>query len=243
VESFYAGIEGGEAIACALYGEHGCNRWGKLPVTVFPATFAKNDMANMGVSTGGSGMRTYKYYTNEFGAPLYPFGHGLSYTPFTVAWANPPSTAAAPPAAPGAESTAPAEHQQNSSVSVVVRNTGSREGDEVLMLYWVGGASGSNVTVPAGTPVPNLKLVGYRRLSLDAGANATVTFAVTAEQLALVDGNGDTQLFKGTHRLRVTHGQPPADGHGQSGPAASLDGPLERDFSVGATTMLRRLEW
>ena len=78
VQAFKPGIEGGEALACALYGEE--NRWGKLPVTIFPSTFAGlggNDMSDMGVSTGGSGMRTYKYYTNEFGAPLYSFGWGL----------------------------------------------------------------------------------------------------------------------------------------------------------------------
>ena len=64
VQAFKPGIEGGEALACALFGETDCNRWGKLPVTMFPSTFAGkggNDMANMGVSTGGSGMRTYKY--------------------------------------------------------------------------------------------------------------------------------------------------------------------------------------
>jgi hypothetical protein len=59
-QAFFPGIEGAEAIACALYGEAGCNKWGRLPVTVFPETFVKNDMADMGVTTGGSGLRTYK---------------------------------------------------------------------------------------------------------------------------------------------------------------------------------------
>lgn len=47
VDAFSPGIEGGEAIACALFGEAGCNRWGRLPVTIYPTTFEKNDMANM----------------------------------------------------------------------------------------------------------------------------------------------------------------------------------------------------
>ena len=46
-----------------------------------------------------------------------------------------------------------------------------------------------------------MKLVGFRRVSLDAGAAATLRFAVTAEQLALFDDNGDTRLFAGTHSL------------------------------------------
>ncbi len=41
-------------------------------------------MANMGVSTGGSGSRTYKYYKNEFGAPLFRFGTGLNYVRFSL---------------------------------------------------------------------------------------------------------------------------------------------------------------
>ena len=47
VEAFAPGIEGSPAIACALFGDTGCNRWGRLPVTVMPETFRKNDMANM----------------------------------------------------------------------------------------------------------------------------------------------------------------------------------------------------
>ena len=49
------------------------------------------------------------------------------------------------------------------------------------------------MVVDQGMPVPNRRLVGYRRVSLGAGARSMVTFAVTAEELALVDSNGDTQ--------------------------------------------------
>eukprot|EP01046_Picozoa_sp_COSAG06_P058266 COSAG06_NODE_11642_length_1482_cov_3.249458_2_plen_171_part_00 len=56
----------------------------RLPITVYPSSFVKNDMANMGVSTGGSGSRTYKYYKNEFGAPLFRFGSGLNYVRFSL---------------------------------------------------------------------------------------------------------------------------------------------------------------
>jgi hypothetical protein len=56
----------------------------RLPITVYPSSFVKNDMANMGISTGGSGSRTYKYYKNEFGKPLFRFGTGLSYVRFSL---------------------------------------------------------------------------------------------------------------------------------------------------------------
>ena len=219
VEAFFPGIEGGEAIACALYGEPGCNRWGRLPVTVFPESFAGNDMANMAVSAvGGSGSRTYKYYTSEFGAPLFTFGWGLSLVEFALTWATPP-----PPSPALVSSTAAVE------MSVDATNTGTREGDVVVMLYHC--PSRAAINVPADMPVPNRRLVGYRRISLAAGEQQVVTFNVTVEELSLVDGNGDTQLFQGTHQLRVWHG------------AGPVEQALQREFHVQHTTVLRTLEW
>ena len=80
-------------------------------------------------------------------------------------------------------------------------------------------------------PVPNRRLVGYRRVNLAAGAHTVVAFNVTAEELSLVDSNGDTQLFRGTHTLRVWHGTGPVE---QS---------LQREFDVKQRAMLRTLEW
>lgn len=214
VETFFAGVEGGEAIACALYGERGCNRWGRLPITVFPETFAQNDMANMGVSTGGSGIRTYRYYTDEFGAPLYEFGTGLSLVPFTLA-------ATAPPSPPQTISLT-----EGGSVEVAVTNVGNREGDAVVLAFWT--KKGSNVSVPQGTPVPNRRLVGYSRVSLEAGAAAKVEIGITADSLGLVDVNGDTQLYAGAHEIQVSLG---------SGSVVS------QEFSVASTAMIRELAW
>ena len=61
---------------------------------MYPSSFVKNDMANMGFSNGGSGARTYKYYQNEFGTPLFRFGTGLSYTQFGLEKDQHVSTAA-----------------------------------------------------------------------------------------------------------------------------------------------------
>ena len=220
VEAFFPGIEGGEAIACALYGETGCNRWGRLPVTVYPESFVQNDMANMAVSAvGGSGSRTYKYYTSEFGVPLYTFGHGLSLVPFALKWAGPV------PSSPTVVSLRSSEE-----LSVAVTNGGAREGDVVVMLYHCPSRYALS-GVPADMPVPNRRLVGYRRVNLAAGAHTVLAFNVTAEELSLVDGNGDTQLFRGTHTLRVWHGTGPVE---QS---------LQREFDVKQRAMLRTLEW
>lgn len=62
---------GAPALAATLFGEPGANRWGKLPITLYPASFAKEadyDSYDMSAPPG----RTYRYYT---GTPMYPFGH------------------------------------------------------------------------------------------------------------------------------------------------------------------------
>ena len=220
VEAFLPGIEGSEALACALYGERGCNKWGRLPVTVYPETFVKNDMANMGVSTGGSGMRTYKYYTDEFGAPLFEFGFGLSLVPFSMEWS------VAPPVTPSKISLT-----ANATFAVTVKNEGGREGDVVVMVYHCpAGKGGESLLLDADPtmPVPNRKLVDYKRVALGPGASAELTFTGNAETLGLVDNNGDTQHFAGTHQLRVSQG---------SGAV------LRRNFAVEQTAMLRKLGW
>eukprot|EP00750_Incisomonas_marina_P016332 INCI19095.30.p2 GENE.INCI19095.30~~INCI19095.30.p2 ORF type:complete len:431 (+),score=75.69 INCI19095.30:1469-2761(+) len=227
VDAFSPGIEGGEAIACALFGEPGCNRWGRLPVTIYPTTFEKNDMANMGVSTGGSGLRTYRYYDNGFGPPLFEFGFGLSLVNFSIAWATNSTTPATPPNV--VTGGAPVR------MTVTTQNMGDREGDNVVLVYHYPRTHASSFRRSAlgAALLPQRRLVAFKRVSLQAGAAANVTFEVTAADLALVDSNGDTLLVEGHHELRVSQG----DG------IAAHD--LQRTFNVppGAGTVLRRLEW
>jgi beta-glucosidase len=134
-----------------------------------------------------------RYYNNEFGAPLFEFGTGLSLVPFALA----PTTTTTNPE--GEE----VSLQANSTLSMSVTNKGTREGDAIVLLYWVQ-YSPTMATMSGGVPamLPSRKLVGFKRVSLKAGATTTVTFTVGAEQLALFDENGDTQLFAGKHTLR-----------------------------------------
>ena len=111
LESWYAGEEGGAAIAETLSGKN--NPAGRLPVTFYTGMeqlppFEDYSMQN----------RTYRYFK---GKPLYPFGYGLSYTTFSY------SDLTLPKAAISAGDPLTAE--------VTVTNTGKREGDEVAQLY------------------------------------------------------------------------------------------------------------
>jgi beta-glucosidase len=111
LESWYAGEEGGAAIAETLSGKN--NPAGRLPVTFYTGLdqlpqFEDYSMRN----------RTYRYFR---GKPLYPFGYGLSYTTFSY------SDLALPKEAIAAGDPLTAE--------VTVTNTGKREGDEVAQLY------------------------------------------------------------------------------------------------------------
>ncbi len=113
---------------------------------------------------------------------------------------------------------------------------GKREGDAVVLLYWAGLRT-TNVDEGVTSVLPQLKLVGFKRVSLEAGARATVTFAVTAEELALFDDNGDTKLFAGSHSLLASLGSPGAPDDAPAGDT------MERVFVVQGTETLRKLQW
>jgi beta-glucosidase len=111
LDSWYAGEEGGAAVAETLSGKN--NPAGRLPVTFYTGleqlpAFEDYSMQN----------RTYRYFK---GKPLYPFGYGLSYTTFSY------TNLMLPKAAIHAGDPLTAE--------VTVTNTGKREGDEVAQLY------------------------------------------------------------------------------------------------------------
>ena len=108
LQAWYAGQEGGTAVADVLFGD--CNPSGKLPVT-----FYRNDAQLPDYEDYSMRGRTYRYFNDA----LFPFGYGLSYTTFRVGQAT-------------------QELQQQTgtmTVSVPVANTGGREGTETLQLY------------------------------------------------------------------------------------------------------------
>jgi beta-glucosidase len=152
-ECWYLGQETGRAVAEVLFGD--VNPGGKLPITIprsvghVPAYYNYKPSARRG-------------YLFDDVSPLYPFGHGLSYTEFTF---GPPRLEKATIGV-----------GESTRVLVDVTNTGQRAGDEVVQLYIRDRVS--SVT----RPVKELK--GFARISLAPGETKTVELPITPDRLA-----------------------------------------------------------
>src|SRR5207253_2074425 len=157
VESWFLGVETGPALAAVLFGD--VSPSGKLPVT-FPRAVGQIPLYYNHKNTGrptGPDKYTSKY-TDLPVTPLFPFGHGLSYTTFSYSDLR-----------LGAPRITPTGTLR---VSVTVTNTGSREGAEVVQLYVHDEVA--SVTRPVRA------LAGFRRVSLKPGEARTVEFSLTA---------------------------------------------------------------
>lgn len=153
VEAWYPGEEGGNAIAEVLYGDY--NPGGKLPIT-FPKAIGQLPLYYNYKPTG----RTYDYVDLRGNQPLFPFGHGLSYTEFEY------SNLKINPAKISSEG--------KTSISVDAKNAGRHKGDEVVQLYI------HDVVATTSKPVKELK--GFKRIALEPGEKRTVNFDLTSER-------------------------------------------------------------
>ena len=156
LQAWWPGEEGGHAIAEVLFGE--ANPAGRLPYTVYASEAQVPPLTEYDISKGF----TYMFLKGE---PLYPFGHGMSYTKFQYGNLKLSTDAIA------ADGTVTA--------SLEVTNTGNRAGDEVVQLYTH--ANAPSVIRPAK------ELRGFFRIGLQAGAKTTVSFALPAAKLAFWD--------------------------------------------------------
>ena len=178
LQAWYGGQDAGVAVADILWGD--CNPSGRLPVTFYADDSQLPDFNDYSMRG-----RTYRYFD---GAPLYPFGYGLSYTSF--AYDTP--VCRTPQPRTGEEVT----------LTVRVRNTGDRTGEEVVQLYV------SHPDAPSPKPIRALK--GVRRVTLQPGEAQSVEFTLSARDLALVQPDGATVCSPGVVRC-YTGGSQPSD--------------------------------
>jgi beta-glucosidase len=173
LEAWFPGAQGGTAIADALFGDY--NPGGKLTVT-FPKTAGQipfNFPSKPNAQWEGEKTRV--------NGALYYFGHGLSYT--TFAYSNLKITPARQTA------------RGNVTVSLDVKNTGAREGDEVVQLYT------RDLVSSVTTYEKNLR--GFERVHLQPGETRTVTFTLKPEDLALWDRSMRFVVEPGAFRVMV----------------------------------------
>ena len=172
VEGWYLGQETGNAIADILFGD--VNPSGHLPVTIarnvgqLPVYYYKTPAARRG----------YVFHDNT---PLFPFGHGLSYTTFKFG-----------------EPTLDHDQisrRQTAKVSVTVTNTGSRAGDQVVQMYIHHRAS--------SVVQPVIALRGFKRVHLEPGAATTVSFDVGPDQLSILNAEMQPVVEPGQVEIRV----------------------------------------
>ena len=148
-----AGQAQGTAVAEALFGEY--NPGGKLPCTWYRSLDQLSDFHDYDIKKG----RTYMYFQDK---PLYPFGHGLSYTTFKMDGLQINNTTLG--------------QGEKTKISLDVTNTGNRSGAEVVQLY---------ITAPT-SPVkrPIQQLAGFQRVELQPGEKKSVIFELPYSEQA-----------------------------------------------------------
>src|SRR5687767_325789 len=205
VQAWYPGEEGGAAIADVLFGDY--NPAGRLPVTFYKSVDQLPPFENYAMDG-----RTYRFFK---GQPLYPFGHGLSYTKFKYSSINISSPRVKP--------------TDKVTVSATVENAGDRAGDEVVQLY---------VTdLQASVRVPIRSLAGVERVHLKAGERRVVSFLLEPRQLSVITDAGRVVVEPGDFKVSVGGKQPGFTGSANAATTTFVEG---RFSVIGQPTELKR---
>ena len=180
LEAWNCGEQGGNAVADVLFGDY--NPGGHLAITIprhsgqLPVYYNYMPSKEYWINHGWG-----KAYADMPASPLWEFGFGLSYTTFE--YSNLQITP---------KVTGPAGEIY---VSADVKNTGKREGSEVVQLYF------DDVISSMSTPVK--VLAGFERVSLAVGEKKTVNFKLTPEQLAFLDKNLEWVVEPGKFKVMI----------------------------------------
>ena len=155
------------------------NPSGKLPVTVYRSTEDLPDFEDYSMKN-----RTYKYIEK---APLYPFGFGLTYGRLEISGAS-------------ASDTSASARENGLDITVSVKNNGTLKTGEVVQLY--------AKALEDKNEVRNFKLVGFKRICLEAGASEDVVISITSDSLKVVKEDGSKVVPEGKIAIYAGFGQP-----------------------------------
>ncbi|WP_339525844.1 beta-glucosidase BglX [Pseudomonas sp. EL_65y_Pfl2_R96] len=183
LETWYSGSEGGNAVADVLFGDY--NPSGKLPIT-FPRSVGQIPSYYSHLNTGRPYLpgapRNYtsQYFDQSYG-PLYPFGYGLSYTDFSLT--------------DMALSSTTLNKTENLVASIMVKNTGQRDGETVVQLYI------RDVVGSVSRPVKELK--NFQKIMLKAGEEKAVHFSIGENDLKFFNAQLEYTAEPGEFRVQI----------------------------------------
>jgi len=183
LETWFAGTEGGNAIADVLFGD--ANPSGKLPISLPRSvgqipTYYNHPRLGRPFTPGKPGNYTSQYFDEPQGA-LYPFGYGLSYTDFSVSDVT--------------LSSARMPRGGRVEASVTVANTGERAGETVVQLYI------QDVAASVVRPVKELK--DFRKLVLQPGEKKEVRFTIGEDKLAFYNAKLQYLAEPGEFKVQI----------------------------------------
>ena len=182
VETWYLGVEAGNATADVLFGDY--NPSGKLPVT-FPRALGQVPLyynhRNTGRPYAGDNNKFASRYIDVPNTPRYPFGFGLSYTTFAYRDLR--------------LSTTRVRVSDTLTATVTLTNTGAREGTEVVQLYV------RDEVASVSRPVRELK--AFQRVTLKPNESRTVTLRVAVQDLWFIGLDLKPVVEPGTFRVYV----------------------------------------
>lgn len=185
LETWYAGEQGGNALADVIFGK--VNPSGKLPVSIprtvgqVPVYYNHKPSAKGYYHNPGTPDKPGQDYVFMPTTPLFEFGHGLSYTTFAYSNLRVTPTRIRPAG--------------TVNVSVTVRNTGKREGKEVVQLYV------NDLVSAVTTPVKVLRR--FEKITLKPAQRQTVQFTLTDKDLSLLDEHMRPVVEPGTFEVIV----------------------------------------
>ncbi|MCX2742750.1 beta-glucosidase BglX [Mangrovivirga sp. M17] len=180
VEAWHLGHEAGNAIADVLTGKF--NPSGKLTMT-FPRSVGQvpiyYDYKNTGRPSSGPDQVFYTHHNDIDPSPLYPFGYGLSYSKYE--YSNP------------VISKDKIGMNDTLQIKVMVKNTSSIDGEEIVQLYT------RDITGSITRPVKQLK--GYKKVAIKAGESKEINFELTTEDLAFYTRDFDYEAEPGEFQV------------------------------------------
>ncbi|QAY89367.1 beta-glucosidase BglX [Pseudomonas sp. ACM7] len=183
LETWYSGSEGGNAVADVLFGDY--NPSGKLPIT-FPRSVGQIPIYYSHLNTGrpylpGAPRNYTSQYFDQSDGPLYPFGYGLSYTDFSLT--------------DMALSSTTLNKTDKLVASVIVKNTGQRDGETVVQLYI------RDVVGSLSRPVKELK--NFQKIMLKAGEEKAVHFSIDENDLKFFNAQLEYAAEPGEFRVQI----------------------------------------